>query len=208
MVSVTRYFRNRIEDPDIEEATVALGCENSDSESLDPEARAAIEYLKSVREESRQQPFATVAEINGIEISEKIRSESGVSVSSSHYVKPESLRDAIIEYFVSLRDLVRKDDVEKSEVLVDFGPDMSVLTGADVASISSGIEDLSELLDELDEDTISNWLFALLVHAELPLLEDTAAALQVLRRYCEVRSQQSARLEVSAIIIGEYFSQR
>jgi hypothetical protein len=207
MVSVTRYFRNRIEDPD-NEATVALGFENSDSETLDPEARAAIEYLKSVREESRQQPFATVAEINGIEVSEKIRSDSGVSVSSSQYARPESLRDAIIEYFVSLRDLVRKDDVEKSEVLVDFGPDMSVLTGADVASISSGIEDLSEVLDELDEDTISNWLFALLVHAELPLLEDTAAALQVLRRYCENRSQQSARLEVSAIIIREYFSQR
>lgn len=207
MVSVTRYFRNRIEDPD-NEGTAALGFENSDSETLDPEARAAIEYLKSVREESRQQPFATVAEINGIEVSEKIRSDSGVSVSSSQYARAESLRDAIIEYFVSLRDLVRKDDVEKSEVLVDFGPDMSVLTGADVASISSGIEDLSEVLDELDEDTISNWLFALLVHAELPLLEDTAAALQVLRRYCENRSQQSTRLEVSAIIIREYFSQR
>jgi hypothetical protein len=120
-------------------------------------------------------------------------------------LRHDRLRDAVLEYFVTLREVIGDEKEEKRDVLLDFGADLSALAVADAASIARGLEDLSELLDELDEVSVSTWLFGLLVHAQVPLLEDTAAALQVLRRYCERGA--SLRLEVSSLVIRDYFRQ-
>ena len=203
MVSLKKYFRNTNEEF-LAESCVALGFDDSESSSLDDEARAAAEYLKAVRAESREQPFAIVADIESETVDRRDVLTRPLKKTIAR--RPEAVRDAIKEYFLSLRDLVRRELVERREVLVDFGPDVTVLGLADTASVASGLEDLSELLTELDEKVVSEWLFALLVHAERPLLEDTAAALQVLRRYCEARGDVR-ELEVSSIVIGEVFGQ-
>lgn len=116
-----------------------------------------------------------------------------------------------MDYFLSLRELLSKPAVEKKSILIDFtGLVDEVLVSADQASVSAAVEDLSELLDELDKQSVVAWLFGLLVHLDTPLLEDTAAALQTLRRYCELDLGDPAlwrRKQVCRIIIREFFSQ-
>jgi hypothetical protein len=105
--------------------------------------------------------------------------------------------------------LLNKEEVSKVELVIDFDEDIEdKLASADSVSVSNAIEDLSELANELPQDLVAKWLFGLLVYLSEPLLEDTGAALQLLRRFCESHSKEDPRLEVCSIIIRDFFKQR
>ena len=213
MVEIKKYFRDRVEDDDEEAVcSVALGAPTDYISSADDsEAQAALEYLKSVRSQSKSLPFALVANIPD---SSPTVAPSVSAPSDSVITSPgrEALEDAVIEYFVSLKELIARSNVEKQSVMVDFVSDVDeTLSIADSASVSTAIEDLSEVRDELETKVVAEWLFGLLVHAELPLLEDTSAALQILRRFCEcppsASGEERHKLDVCSIVIRRYFGQ-
>ena len=183
----------------------------AESGFVDDEAQAAFQYLNSVKEEASGLPFAVEAVVGTPDRSASSRPHSAPS--SVVLVEPR-LKCAIIEYYLSLRELVSKSAVEKAEVLIDFTPGMSdsVLPQADFSSIAAGIEDLSELLHELDLEIVIEWLFGLLLHLDFPLLEDTSAALQATRRFCEdmqadANELDRSKLLVCIVIIREHFRQ-
>jgi hypothetical protein len=185
-----------------EERSPALGIPLYSDDPDDSELQAAISYIKSVRNEAKSSPFAVVAEFPNEApqiVSEPAEVEAPIS----------SLHEAVLEYFMSLRMLLNKEGVEKSQIVIDFDEDIeNKLLLADSVSISNAIEDLPDLRDEFSKDLFTKWLFGLLVYLSEPLLEDTGAALQRLRRFCDVHSREDPRLGVCAIIIREYFNQR
>jgi hypothetical protein len=211
MPRVFKYYKQEPEkvQPDDEEKVVALGIpDDSDCDGSDEELLAAKAYMKSVREESRKLPFAVVADTtaNALQVYDRpfVSSEADNTPGDN----PQELREAIIEYFVSLRMLLKKDGVEKQEKVIDLCSDCcDTLASADFVSISNAIEDLSELLDELSVVTVSEWLFGLLIYLDEPLLEDTAAALQILRRFCS-RHPENCHLQICSLIVRFYFNQR
>lgn len=186
----------------------AIGLPRDESEWLeDDEARAAAAYLKSVRAETSTLPFATVADFpeeafRAPEVSNAQRPLVDMLGSACPLV------DSVIEYFVSLREFMRSKPIEKQAMMVDFGPgDSDCLSVADAASVSAAIEDLAELTSELELAAVSEWLFALLVYLDLPLLEDTSAALQCLRRFC-LSHPDDQKLQVCRVLIIHYFNQQ
>ena len=217
MSSVSKYYRAPQINSDFEadDRSAAIGVPESSSDfEHDEESAAALAYLRSVQQESKSLPFAVVAEIPSSALGKATIPDADDSPSSLGQSGTElsGIEVAIIEYFITLRMLLQKDSFAKQEVLIDFGADVSeTLTVADSVSITNAIEDLSEVTDVLAPEVIAEWLFGLLVYLEEPLLEDTAAALQTLRRYCSYSQENEmtcSKLKVCSIIIREYFKQR
>ena len=214
MVSVTKYYRdaNSPEEPDDERMVALDAPEETDPDDFDEEAAAARAYLQSVQQEAKSLPFAVVANIP--QSAPTIPSESTTAIilnpASSEY--DERLISAIIDYFLSLRDMLGKSTCEKESLTIDFGTDIAEsLAVADSVSITNAVEDLSEVTDVLTPETVAEWLFGLLVYLEEPLLEDTGAALQSLRRFCDSATHSSPthnKLQVCSVIIRHYFNQR
>lgn len=211
MPRVIKYFKQQSdEDPSPDDdKVVALGVpDDIEDDSEDQELIAAKAYMKAVREQSRTLPFAVVADTGPVSPQVALASQGSTEGSAEVGDVGEDLRVAIVEYFVSLRMLLKKEGVERREKVIDFCEDCAdSLASADPVSISNAVEDLSELLDDLSPDQVSEWLFGLLVHLEEPLLEDTAAALQKLRRYCSSKPSDH-RLQVCSVIVRFYFNQR
>jgi hypothetical protein len=214
MVSVTKYYRSAdsFEEPD-DERMVAIDAPNlTDPDGIDEEGEAALAYLRSVQQEAKSLPFAVVANIPD-------GAPTIPSVSSATLTTPragsdydERLTTAIIDFFLSLRNMLGKSMCEKESLTIDFGTDIAEsLAVADSVSIANAVEDLSEVTDVLAPETIAEWLFGLLVYLEEPLLEDTGAALQSLRRFCDSTVNLSPihnKLQVCSVIIRHYFKQR
>jgi hypothetical protein len=217
MSNVNKYYRAPQVNPDVEgdERARVIGFPEISSDfEHDEESAAAMAYIQSVQQESKSLPFAVVADIPSEPARMTTDSESVNTYPRNGESQSElsGISAAIIEYFISLRMLLKKDSFAKRDVLIDFGGDVSeTLTVAESVSITNAIEDLSEVTDVLAPEVIAEWLFGLLVYLEEPLLEDTAAALQTLRRFCSTIQENEltrSKLEVCSIIIREYFKQR
>lgn len=217
MSNVSKYYRAPQVNPDTEgdQRAIVIGFPEISSDfEHDEESAAAMAYLMSVQRESKSLPFAVVADIPSESAHVTTNSEALNMISRNGESQSElpGISVAIIEYFISLRMLIKKDSFAKRDVLIDFGGDVSeTLTIAESVSITNAIEDLSEVTDVLAPEVIAEWLFGLLVYLEEPLLEDTAAALQTLRRFCSASQANEltrSKLEVCSIIIREYFKQR
>jgi hypothetical protein len=216
-VRVQKYYRNGRQSTDEAGSTdtqIALGTPGEDELAHgDEETLAAAAYINSVREEAWRQPIAVEAVIAS-------PPQLHHTVSSAPEYQPtfdivhETMKNAIIEYFVSLRMLLKKDGIEHREILIDFGEDYEdVLSSADSVSVTRAVEDLSELDEDLSSDLFADWLFGLLVYLDEPLLEDTAASLQSLLRSCRERIGSEPeplrnKFHVCSLIIRFYFNQR
>jgi hypothetical protein len=121
--------------------------------------------------------------------------------------------EVVVEYFQSLRELVNKERKESESKQVKFVPGMSdsQLACADFASVTMAIEHLADSLDTLPQTVVLEYIWGLLVYLEFPLLEDTSASLQQLRRYCDDCILSSDPLYVQAtacsLIISHFFHQ-
>lgn len=221
MFVVKQYFREKgvATCAETEEARPVIGIPE-EFEMLEDHSTAsdAMAYLQSVRTQAKSLPFAveavTVSEEPSQAYDASMRRESRGSSPQCQTVDdvlPGNFTESVLDYFLSLRELLSKPAVERKSILIDFtGLVDEVLVSADQASVSAAVEDLSELLDEMEKASVVAWLFGLLVHLDTPLLEDTAAALQTLRRYCELDHGDPAvcrRKQICRIIIREFFSQ-
>lgn len=172
-----------------------------------------LRYLSSVSQQSRSAPVVVVADIH--QKKDTVLSDQGTFAVRSRPDYKAMLEDDVVlslKYglFQMLRAQVRRDDV--STVLVSFtsdSPDESSLEWADEASVVSAVERLSRLTRTLPGDSVLRWLFALMVYLKTPLLDDTASALQVLRKFCEQVFAETTNdvALILAIVISIDFSQ-
>lgn len=169
----------------------------------DEETSAAFAYLEYVKNQAANLPFATE-----LSVAEEERVPFPVATATVPPAVGFELKSAIIEYYKSLRELV-SNSLEKQEIVLDFSSSSSEELGmCDYASIVCGIEELADVADEMEVDVVAEWLFGLLVYLDFPILEDTAAALQVLRRFCLSQyTLGKPKLFISSVIISEYFRQ-
>lgn len=219
MVSLRRYYNNPDENSDESEndngtgvACIGVPEMFEDTEDYE-EGLAALQYLASVRNEAKSLPFAIEA-VLPTEISSPAQNAPTVaeptSVTSSEY---GATIEVVNEYFQSLRELVNKERGESVSKQVKFVPGMSdsQLACADFASITSAIGNLAEVVDTLPQTVVLEYIWGLLVYLEFPLLEDTSASLQQLRRYCDDRVPSSDPLHSQAmacsVIISHFFHQ-
>jgi hypothetical protein len=208
MISLKRYFVNKVDESDSadDDRQVALGPGVSEHDGeIDDEAIEAFAYLNSVRSEASRLPFAVEAIVQNME-APTIDFRRDSDTVFNHLAEP--LCSSVLEYFTSLRSFVCKDttDTQPREIKFDEGMSESHTTGADYTSISTALELLAEKAQTMDHEIVVEYLWALLVQLDFPLLEDTAAGLQSLRKYCDSRSEDK-RCTVCSIIISRYFRQ-
>lgn len=206
-MSVKKYFRTEIDEYDSGLAPVTVLAAHVACDD-DEESSAASEYLNSVKREASSLPFAI--EATNLQSLPTCSPELS-KFSESSFPVDLRLAAAVIDYFQSVRELARSNSGEKRQILIEIeagDADCSVLGVADFASITSALEEFAEFVEELDIETATEWIFAFLVYLDFPLLEDTAAALQMLVRYCVSRMAEHSKLLISAIVIRDYFKQR
>jgi hypothetical protein len=155
----------------------------------DIETNAAIKYIQSVRDQSASLPFVVEADME-VEVASM---NPGFLVCDGRAVPDLDLVVCVLEYFYSLRELVLTTSVvEKVEIKIDFSTDeLDICVGADFVSVCEAIETLSDSLGTLSADIIADWMWSLLVYCDVPVLEDTGAALQAnlrLRQHPRCRS--------------------
>jgi hypothetical protein len=208
MTSLKKYYVNKVEhsDGDDDGRNVALGVSIPEHDSdLDEESLQALAYLNTVKSEASKLPFAVEAVIPNIR-APTIGPEDGDNLDDPQ--NSDRLVDSIIEYFTSVRSLVRKNNFETEYREIEFEQGMSepYISGADYTSVTTAIEHLDDQSGTLGHDIVIEYLWALLVYLDFPLLEDTAAALQSLRKYCDTR-QDDSRCRVCSIVIARFFHQ-
>ncbi len=206
-LSVRKYFVQQPGDvsDESESRQVALGGAVPEADDEEDELTiAALQYLNSVKQESARLPFAVVAEYSE---SDQVAHSSPTILASS---SDTDLDRSVSEYFEALRVLLSKNGaVEKSscEIAFDGGSAELQVACADQVSIEIALENLAMSSGSLPESIFTEYLWTLLVYLELPLLEETAANLQSLRRMCDSHSG-SSRLWVCSLVISRFFHQR
>jgi len=208
MTTVKKYFRSVSDECDsgincVPVLSVTCG---SAEELEDDESIAASAYLNYVRQEASKLPFAI--EATNIHTSAGVLESSGPVDSALPF--DSQLAASIVDYFMSVRELVRSNSGDKREVLIEVvsgNSDCSLLAVADFASIAAGLEEFADGVELVDIGTAAEWIFAFLVYLDFPLLEDTAAALQILNRFIHEHSD-CRKLMISGVVIREYFNQR
>ena len=181
----------------------------------DDESAAVMKYLSAVSNESKAGPTAVVASLSP----SKGRFEkpsvafAGMSFSQTRRNYFELLLDDVtlglkMDAFRATRCQVQSGNfpVQKQRKL-DFESEnvgMHTLQCLDESSIVSAVERLVLYLTKLSRPEIYEWLFALLVFLPTPLLEDTADALQKLRKFCECDQQSEIATLLAAVISLEF----
>ena len=185
------------------------------SENEDEESLAAMKYLASVARQVKEGPAAVVAtspERTGL--TNRLNRDSGMikELNSrpdySHIISENSGLAKKLEYFLRLREDIKDlfDTQDRRTQTIDFPKDIvstELLITLDEVSIVCAVEDLER---RGVKEECTEWLFALLACLPMPLLEDTAAALQSIRKACERREGEVYM--VIASIIAHVFGQR
>jgi hypothetical protein len=209
-VTIRKYFTDAGTDIADEHRTPAIGAPSVHSDDADDEiSKAAMAYFASVQREAASLPFAVVAEYDqGITRSSDVPTNSSNASPSPRY--PTELCRSVYDYFESLRELVNRtaESVEKCAIDISFeaGCAESELAAADHPSVGFAVERLAEECQLFSPAVVREYLWCILVYLELPLLEDTAASLQVLRRHCDTSG--TTELSVCSLVISEFFHQR
>jgi hypothetical protein len=169
-----------------------------------------MEYLQRVKKEANSLPFA----VEAVYLTNKLSSPEVVLTSEpSESLSDTEVNSVVVEYFHSLREFVNKQRVIREPKQIEFveGISDTILHSADYVSITYAIEELAGCVSTLSPAVAVEYIWALLIHLEDPLLEDTAASLQILRRYCDSITEDTNILSYQAkacsIIISSFFHQ-
>jgi hypothetical protein len=220
MASLRRYYATVEEDCEgetedgMKQVSIGAPLDISNSD-IDEETESAMKYLQSVKEQTKSLPFAIEAVIAPtVEFSshdiDGITSIDSCSIPSKEF---PGLVEATLEYFQSLREFTKKGRIICAGKEIEFVSGMSdtMVTGADFATIAGALEQLAGSLNELPPSVSLEYIWALLLHLEYPLLEDTAASLQILRRYCDDKSVSTDsdcyHARACSVIISHFFHQ-
>ena len=183
--------------------------------SSDDESIAVKRYLASVSREAKFGPMAVVSDIQAT-TSYPAVSETPTTRLKRDYVSllnEDPIKSARFDLFTTLRErLLQSSSPEPEHREFDFStpPVTEVLLEADHVSICRGIGRLAQVSPSTIHVSSSPgllWLFALLCVLPTPLLADTAADLQKMRRACE-RQSHCEEAEVLAAVIAIVFGQR
>ena len=189
--------------------------EDDSVDGEDEETSAAMKYLLSVARQVKEGPAAVVA-TSPERASMMLRQprDSGLLAELNsrpdyaHILAEDAGLTKKIEYFLRLREEVKDlfEGQERRTQTIDFSKDAvstELLCTFDDVSIVCAVEDMA--VRGLKHDEVE-WLFALLACLPMPLLEDTAAALQCIRKACE--RQEGEVFLLLATIIAHVFGQR
>jgi hypothetical protein len=166
-----------------------------------------MKYLQSVKDQAKSLPFAIEA-VMAPEVTFSQPETRDDSPSKNH--QSSAIVQSVIEYFQSLREFINKDRILCESKDIEFVPGMSdtIIPGADFASVSSALENLSDSIETLPPAVFLEYLWVLLLYLEFPLLEDTAASLQNLRRFCDNLTDSHAhQAQACSLIIAHFFHQ-
>ena len=219
MVPLRRYFASseigsNDQEGDDDSGPVCIGPAIAlEDHEADEESVAALKYLESVKTEAKSLPFAIEAVFPDVSVDVRSRPPVVDYIDSSSSSCDDEMVEVVIEYFQSLRELINRDRISTESKSIKFVEGMSdaELACADFASISTAIESLADSLDSLSPECSLEYMWGLLVYLEYPLLEDTSASLQRLRRYCDdliaTDKELSHRASACSIIISHFFHQ-
>ena len=211
MATLKRYYGR----PDsVEDATedfgssVNLGVPDDIDIQNDDESIQAMEYLRRVKKEANSLPFA----VEAVYPTNKLSSPQVLKFEASDSLSDSEVNSVMVEYFCSLREFVNKQRVIRETKHIEFveGISDTILHSADYVSITNAIDELADCVPDLSPVVAVEYIWALLIHLEDPLLEDTAASLQILRRYCDSITEDkkiSYQAKACSIIISSFFHQ-
>jgi Survival motor neuron (SMN) interacting protein 1 (SIP1) len=192
--------------------------DEDDVSEKDDENIAATRYLAAVAREVKEGPSAVVANspVKDPQPAKKAKDAAIVEELAkrrdyAHILVDNAGLAKKLDFFWRLREdciyQIENASVPRRTQTVNFSNELmstAVLMTLDEVSIVTAVEAIATL--SFSNPNIAEWLFALLVVLQVPLLEDTAAALQRIRKSCE--SLDGEVYLVLATVIANVFDQK